>query len=315
MNLNEVIKHKLPGTHEEWLQNRLAGIGGSDAGALLGLNKYKSPYTLWAEKTGLIKNNIDNEAMRIGRDLEDYVAKRFTEETGKKVRRSGYSFQSVKYPFMLANVDRMIVGENAGLECKTANAMTRVKYEDGNIPDSYYAQCMHYMAVTGCDKWYIAILVLGKGFYWYEVNRNDEEIKTLITAEKDFWRLIQENIEPTIDGSDSTEETLRALYCNPNEELDVDCDAMMSELEILANIDDQITSLNNQKKKYQNQIKHYMGNAAYGHAYGFKISYKESKPRSAVDSKKLKENYPDVYQECIKTSKPARPFKLERVEE
>ena len=31
---------------------------------------------------------FDNEAMREGRDLEEYVARRFMEETGKKVRRS-----------------------------------------------------------------------------------------------------------------------------------------------------------------------------------------------------------------------------------
>jgi len=175
-----VIKHKLPTTHEEWLEGRLKGIGGSDAGAILGLNEYKSAYTLWCEKTGRISNNIDNEAMRLGRDLEDYVAKRFEEATGKKVRRSGFSYQSKEYPFMLANVDRLIVGEDAGLECKTANMLTKTKYDKGDIPANYYAQCMHYMAVTGLSKWYIAILVMNKGFYFFEVLRDDEEINTLI---------------------------------------------------------------------------------------------------------------------------------------
>ena len=80
-----VIKHKLPKTREEWLYDRLKGIGGSDVGAVLGLNKYKSAYTLWAEKCGLLQDEEeDNEAMRVGRDLEQYVADRFTEATGKK---------------------------------------------------------------------------------------------------------------------------------------------------------------------------------------------------------------------------------------
>lgn len=64
---------------------------------------------------------IDNEAMRQGREFEDYVARRFTEATGKKVRRANAMFYHEKYPFMLADVDRMVVGENAGLECKTAS--------------------------------------------------------------------------------------------------------------------------------------------------------------------------------------------------
>ena len=89
--MKNVIKHKLPSTREEWLSKRLKGIGGSDAGSILGFNPYKSAYTLWCEKTGRIHNDIDNESMRLGRDLEDYVAQRFTEATGKKVRKSGFS--------------------------------------------------------------------------------------------------------------------------------------------------------------------------------------------------------------------------------
>ena len=93
--MDGVIKHPLPSSHEEWLEDRRKGIGGSDVGALLGLNKYKSPYTLWAEKSGLLHTDeVDNESMRIGRDLEDYVAKRFMEETGHEVITSDYSFQS-----------------------------------------------------------------------------------------------------------------------------------------------------------------------------------------------------------------------------
>ena len=121
------IKHKIPSSRENWKKDRLKGIGGSDAAIALGMSPWKSQYTLWCEKTGRINNDADNEAMRLGRDLEDYVAKRFSEETGKKVRKSTFSFQSKEHPFMLANVDRLIVGENAGLECKTTSALTKTK--------------------------------------------------------------------------------------------------------------------------------------------------------------------------------------------
>ena len=134
MKMNKVIKHKLPATHEEWLDNRLKGIGGSDAGSVLGMNKYKSAYALWCEKTGRIHKNIDNERMRFGRDAEDYVAKRWEEETGKKCRKSGFSFQSVDHPFMLANVDRLVVGEDAGLEIKTTSEYNKDMYSKGNVP-------------------------------------------------------------------------------------------------------------------------------------------------------------------------------------
>ena len=59
---------------------------------------------------------------------------------------------------MIADVDRLIVGENAGLECKTASAYNADKWKDNVIPEHYLIQCYHYMAVTGKKEWYIAVL-------------------------------------------------------------------------------------------------------------------------------------------------------------
>jgi putative phage-type endonuclease len=79
---------------------RKTGIGGSDAGAICGLNPYSSPMKVYQDKTSSTISNEDNEAMRQGRDLEDYVARRFMEETGIKVRRSNYMYRNEEYPFM-----------------------------------------------------------------------------------------------------------------------------------------------------------------------------------------------------------------------
>ena len=106
---------------EEWLKLRKNGIGGSDAGAVCGVNPYSSAIQVFVDKRSDDISDYDNEAMREGRDLEDYVAKRFTDETGKKVRKANYMYIDEDYPFMFADVDRLIVGENAALECKTVN--------------------------------------------------------------------------------------------------------------------------------------------------------------------------------------------------
>ena len=119
--------HKLISTvdmsHEEWLRYRKLGIGGSDAGSICGLNPYSSAIAVFQDKTQKeAGEKEDNEAMRQGRDLEEYVARRFMEETGKKVRRANAIYGHPDHDFMMANVDRLVVGENAGLECKTASA-------------------------------------------------------------------------------------------------------------------------------------------------------------------------------------------------
>ena len=130
---------------KEWLRLRRTGIGGSDAGAVCGLNLYSSPMKVYQDKICDISEEPEekifdehsrddvpdepNEAIRQGYDLEDYVAKRFTEATGFKVRRSNYMYRSLAWPFMIADVDRLVVGEDAGLECKTVSAYNADKWK------------------------------------------------------------------------------------------------------------------------------------------------------------------------------------------
>ena len=64
------------------------------------------------------------------------MARRFTEATGLKVRRSNKMYRSTRYPFMLADVDRMVVGEDAGLECKTASPYSANQWKDGKVPNT-----------------------------------------------------------------------------------------------------------------------------------------------------------------------------------
>lgn len=130
---------------KSWLRYRKRGIGGSDAGAVCGLNPYRTAIQVYYDKTSDEIEEIDNEAMRQGREFEDYVAGRFCEASGKKVRRANAMYYDEKNPFMLADADRMVVGENAGLECKTASPYMAEKWEDGKIPLSYQIQCHHYM--------------------------------------------------------------------------------------------------------------------------------------------------------------------------
>lgn len=89
---------------------------------------------------------------------------------------------------MLADVDRMIVGENAGLECKTASPFMEAKWKGNQIPVHYGLQCHHYIAVTGADHWYIAFLIYRREFKYCRIDREEEIIQNLIQIEvEDFW--------------------------------------------------------------------------------------------------------------------------------
>ena len=213
MPVKVVATKNLP--RETWLEYRKNGIGGSDAGAVCGVNPFKSPVTVYMEKTADTVQDIeDNERMRQGRDLEDYCARRFSEATGLKVRRTNYLYRHSEYPFMLADLDRVIVGENAGLECKTASAWSADRWKSiDTIPESYVLQCQHYMAVMGFDYIYIACLILGSDFVYFKIERNDTLIRSLITVEKDFWEYnVLACVLPDPDGSEAYDEALGSCF-------------------------------------------------------------------------------------------------------
>ncbi|MCD7806086.1 MAG: YqaJ viral recombinase family protein [Lachnospiraceae bacterium] len=200
-------------SQEEWLELRRTGIGGSDAAAVCGLNPYSSAMKVYLDKTGAHTENEDTESLRQGRDLEEYVAQRFMEATGLKVRRSNFMYRSVEHPFMLADVDRLIVGENAGLECKTASAFNADKWKDGNIPIHYLLQCIHYMAVTGKRSWYIAVVLLGKDFRYQRIEWDEEMIQKLTVAEEYFWEShVIPGVLPEPDGSEACNEILSQYF-------------------------------------------------------------------------------------------------------
>ena len=307
------IKRKIPETREEWLAARAEGLGGSDAGAVIGINKWKSPYTLWAEKTGQIQDEVKStEAMRIGTDLEDYVAKRFCEQEGKKVHKSSFSYQSAEYPFMLANIDRKIVGENAGLECKTSNVFAESEYQSGSVPPQYYTQCLHYMAVMGFEKMYLAVLVLQRGLFVYEIDRSDpavqNDIDALIEAEKNFWQCVETGTPPEVDGSESTSETLG--YLHKYEDDTADLADLGSEFEMIEDIKAQIKELKDHQEEIENRIKERMNEsaAAVGFSDLYKVTWKKQE-RTTLDSKRLKEDHPEIVAEYSKTS-VSQPLKI-----
>lgn len=303
-----VLKSTKNMSMDQWRKLRKNSLGGSDAAVVLGLNKWKSEYTLWADKKELIPESEDNEAMRVGRDLEEYVAMRFKEATGKKVRKRNYMFLHDDYDFISANIDREIIGENAGLECKTTNVYAKSDFESGEIPLYYYCQCMHYMAVMGYEKMYLAVLVLGKAFYWFEIKRDDAEVKSLINAEVKWWnKYMTGNEIPPLDGSESTAGTLAKMYPEDNGSVTYNS-CLKSDAENYVNLKARIAELNKSLEEYENKIKAGIGEAEKCIIGKYEAVWKKQN-RCSFDTKRLKAERPEIYKEFLKETS-IRTFKI-----
>lgn len=187
MSTAAVLTSTMDMSREDWLEARKIGLGGSDVAKVLGLSKWGGPLTVYMDKMGITPPHEAGEAAYWGIQMEDIVAKEFARRTGKKIRRQNKIFRHPEYPWMIANVDRVIVGVNQGLECKTASAYLAQDWEGDNLPDAYYCQVQHYISVMGWESCWIAALVGGNAFGYKEVTRNDEFITDMIEAEATFW--------------------------------------------------------------------------------------------------------------------------------
>ncbi len=293
-------------THDDWLEQRKNGLGGSDIAAILGLNPYRSAISVFLDKTGKSEVIEDNEAMRQGRELEDYVAKRFEEKSKKKVRRNNFILQHPEHYFMLANIDRWIVGENAGLECKTTNIFNYKAYQNEGAPAQYELQCMHYMAVTGADKWYLAVLVYGKDYLVFEYQRDEEMIDMIIQAEKHFWEnYVLKNVMPPTDGSIDAENLIKNMYPTSSKDKKIELIGFSDKLKRYDELKELMSKLENEQEQIKQEIQMEMGDAEIAEAGDRTITWKNV-TRNTFDTKNFQTKHKDLYNQFLKTTSQRR---------
>ncbi|MGH1635252.1 lambda-exonuclease family protein [Enterococcus avium] len=290
-------KSTLDMTRTEWLMDRQKGIGGSDVATILGLNKWKAPYQLWLEKTGQIEiEESDSEPAYWGNVLEEVVAKEFTERTGKKVRRRNQVFEHPLHPFLRANIDRDVVGENAILECKTANAFLFKEWDGDEIPMSYLCQIQHYMNVLNRDCAYVAVLIGGQRFIWKKVDRDQALIDMITERLVEFWEVnVLKGVEPSIDGSDATTDFLKERYSEEGEN-EITLSSTFDELiETKKQLKTDEALIKKKIQQIDNQITSELGkqNAVVAITPKSVISWKSCK-RTSINKELLEEKYPEV---------------------
>lgn len=286
----------------DWLRLRKSGIGGSDAGAICGMNPYSSAMKVFKDKTSEEVEEQDNEAIRIGHDLEDYVAQRFMEATGLKVRKSNFMYRSVEHPFMIADVDRLVVGEDAGLECKTASAYNADKWADGNIPLHYLMQCYHYMAVTGKRTWYIAAVILGREFTYRKLEWDDELISRLIAIEDDFWNNhVAKNVIPSPDGSKVCDEVIEQYFHTAKKASTIELVGFDEKLSRREEILGFIAELQEEQKQIEQEVKLFMQDNERANSERYRVTWSNVNSMK-LDTTRIKSEKPEIYADYAKAS-------------
>jgi len=201
---------------------------------------------------------------------------------------------------MIADVDRLIVGEDAGLEFKTASAYNADKWKGGDIPLHYIMQCYHYMAVTGKRTWYIAAVILGQSFVYRKLVWNDELIAKLTAIEKDFWeKHVAAGVIPAPDGSDICNEVLNDYFRSERKGSSISLDGFDDKLNRRTEIMEQIDRLQKEQSSIEQEIKLYMQDNEFASSDNYRVSW-SSVETTRLDTKRIREERPEIYRDYAK---------------
>ena len=292
---------------------RKQGLGGSDAGIVMGLNPWRTRLELWQEKTGRATSPdlSDIESVQWGIHLENPIADEYTRRTGRKVRRVNRTIKHGKFEFIQGHIDRKLESVMAGLEIKTVGIRSAHLWgEEGSeeIPAHYRAQVVHYLAITGWAFWDVAALIGGQNLRIFTVDRDEDEIRDLIRKEVDFW---QDHVQADTPPEPIQTREASMLYpaSDPDSTMEASCNTHMHvnrAKEISVKIDELKKSLELHKAKIQSR----MGAAELLISYeGKKLASWKSSTRKDLDKKALKAARPELWEEFPKTSN-VRTFRI-----
>lgn len=288
----------------EWLQARRTGVGGSDAAAVVGLSKWRTPLAVYMDKIGQGVPVPENEAMRWGKILEPVVRQEYANHTGRTILQPEKIIRHPKHEFMIASLDGFTADERV-VEIKTSRTGDGWGEAEDDIPTDYLMQVQHYMAVTGYTVTDIAVLIGGAEFRIYEVPADEELQGILIEREAAFWQRVEQEKPPA---PIAVSDLLNFFSVKPGNVLATpELSSILTKLkEVKAALKDQEII----KTSLEDEIKMFLGekDVLLDAAGNTLATWKLSKASEKFDLEKFKENHPKLYAKYTSEGKGSRRF-------
>ena len=295
---------------QEWLRERKNYLGGTDLGAIAGLNPYRTALDVYLDKTSDDIACETSPAMRWGNLLEEAVAKAYSEDTGQTIEIEPNTIYHPSMKFLGANIDRWVGDKEYVLECKTAG-FTRGKEwgEEGTdqIPESYLVQVAYYAAICAVPKVDIAVLIGGQDFRIYTYERSKELEDKLIKIACNFWdNHIAKRIPPKCV---STRDTFN-LFPQSNYHEIVAENNIIEKLQELKGAKEEESRIQSTIEKLKTDIQEFMRDydVLIDNNGNVIATWKNSTPRSFFDLKRFKDEAKDLYLKYSSYTKQSRVF-------
>lgn len=286
-----------------WLAARRQGLGGSDAPAVLGWGGHSTPLQVYADKVTDLIDDHDSEDAAWGRLLEDVVAREWARRECRVIRQAPALVQSVRWPWMLASTDRLVVGRVSGddeavLEVKTRSAWVSSDWDD-ELPSDVTAQVLHYLAVYDLRVGYVACLVGGQELRTFTVTATSELLADLAEAEREWWEghVVARVLPPLTGGTNA--DALSRLHPHPEGVVELDSDGI-DLLRRRAKVNDVYKAAKAERDELDDQVRLLLGDRVEGLIGKHKfVSWKPSPGQRSTDFGRLAAEFPDAYQACV----------------
>ena len=293
-------------------------IGGSDVGTILGVNKFKSAYELYLEKTGQIepKNLDDKLQVKLGHKMEQVVAELYEEQENCKVKKSNRSYRCKEYPFLVGHIDRKVFKKKKGLEIKTTSSFNKTDYEDGEVPPTHYYQCMFYMMLTGLRDWDLCTLRDNRELFVTHIKWNSQIAEDMLDRILSFWECVEKKEwNQEIDGTDGTTNAIERLYPESKENtLALINNETITTVEEYNEAKKAIADLQEIVNAFENEVKTVMQNSEQAIVDNrYKVVWKTTTRSGGYDVKKYLSDHPNS--ELVKYKKEDTQYRRFSIKE
>ena len=290
-------------SHIDWLRARQRGLGGSDVPAICGEDGFKTRLAVYNDKVA--ENTIeieDNASMRAGRKLENTICDWWAEDNEFKIQADNKIRVHSDYPFLLANLDRVIVANGHGrgtgvLEAKLTSQFYFKTWEEA-LPLQYYFQVQHYLNITGFDWAAVAVLVDGKHLHSIDIEPDKEVIDTITEKLVAFW---EDHVLKRIPPEPSTDEEIRNKWPEAEKGKILEVDAATVDTIIEAN-GEASTRRTAEKieKELKTEIRLKFGDHDIMTYNGQTVAtYKNAKPTIGFDELRFRADHPKLWREFM----------------
>lgn len=235
-------------------------IGGTDAAAILGLSKWRTPFQVWLEKTGRAEPREENPSMEWGKRLESAIAKKWADAHGVAMLDKGHFIIHKEYPFIGGTPDNFIPSPSGGLEVKTARFSAEWGDGPDEIPVDYWMQCQWYAGLMMYDEWHLAALIGGSEYHDYVIPFSAETYALALEACVKFWMdHVETDTPPQMDGSNDAGKYLAKKFPKKSDEIDLATKAQEELIAARKKLAEKIDENNALLAEIDNQLKEAIG--------------------------------------------------------